>query len=89
MRDGKTSKHPVNKETKTISNYFVGRNPKDLSKPANYEGDDRHFIKVNTMQLQIHMIEDKETGFISPALALYLPNEIISRLTGLVVQKEN
>lgn len=89
MRDGKTSKHPVNKETKTISNYFVGRNPKDLSKPANYEGDDRHFIKVNTMQLQIHMIEDKETGFVSPALALYLPNEIISRLTGLVVQKEN
>lgn len=89
MRDGITSKHPVNKDTKIISNYFVGRSPKDLSKPANYEGDDRHFIKVNTMQLQIHMIEDKETGFVSPALALYLPNEIISRLTGLVVQKEN
>lgn len=88
MRDGKTSKHPVNKETKIISNYFVGRNPTDLSKPANYEGDDTHFNRPNTMQLQIHMIEDKETGFISPTLAIYLPNEIISKLTGLVVQKE-
>lgn len=88
MRDGKTSKHPINRETKTISNYFVGRNPTDLSKPANYEGDDAHFIRSNTMQLQIHMIEDKETGFISPTLAIYLPNEIISKLTGLVVQKE-
>lgn len=88
MRDGKTSRHPVNKETKIISNYFVGRNPKDLSKPANYEGDDTHFNRPNTMQLQIHMIEDKETGFVSPTLAIYLPNEIISKLTGLVVQKE-
>ncbi|MBB5219923.1 hypothetical protein HNP77_002312 [Treponema rectale] len=88
MRDGKTSRHPVNKETKIISNYFVGRNPKDLSKPANYEGDDTHFNRSNTMQLQIHMIEDKETGFVSPTLAIYLPNEIISKLTGLVVQKE-
>lgn len=88
MRDGKTSKHPINRETKTISNYFVGRNPTDLSKPANYEGDDAHFIRSNTMQLQIHMIEDKETGFISPTLAIYLSNEIISKLTGLVVQKE-
>jgi len=89
MRDGKTSKHPVNRESKTISNYFVGRNPKDLSKPANYEGDDKEFIRPNTMQLQIHMIENKETGFVSPTLALYLPNEIISKLTGLVVQKED
>lgn len=89
MRDGKTSRHPVNKETKIISNYFVGRNPKDLSKPANYEGDDTHFNRPNTMQLQIHMIENKETGFVSPTLALYLPNEIISKLTGLVVQKED
>lgn len=88
MRDGKNSRHPVNKETKIISNYFVGRNPKDLSKPANYEGDDTHFNRPNTMQLQIHMIEDKETGFVSPTLAIYLPNEIISKLTGLVVQKE-
>ena len=88
MRDGKTSRHPVNKETKIISNYFVGRNPKDLSKPANYEGDVTHFNRPNTMQLQIHMIEDKETGFVSPTLAIYLPNEIISKLTGLVVQKE-
>ena len=88
MRDGKTSRHPVNKETKIISNYFVGRNPKDLSKPANYEGDVTHFKRPNTMQLQIHMIEDKETGFVSPTLAIYLPNEIISKLTGLVVQKE-
>lgn len=88
MRDGITSKHPVNKDTKIISNYFVGRNPKDLSKPANYEGDDKEFIRPNTMQLQIHMIENKETGFVSPTLALYLPNEIISKLTGLVVQKE-
>lgn len=89
MRDGKTSKHPVNNETKIISNYFVGRNPKDLSKPANYEGDDKHFIRPNTMQLQIHMIENKETGFASPTLAIYLPNEIISKLTGLIVQKDN
>lgn len=89
MRDGITSKHPVNKDTKIISNYFVGRSPKDLSKPANYEGDDKEFIRPNTMQLQIHMIENKETGFVSPTLALYLPNEIISKLTGLVVQKED
>lgn len=89
MRDGITSKHPVNKETNTISNYFVGRSPKDLSKPANYKGDDEEFIRPNTMQLQIHTIEDKDTGFVSPTLALYLPNEIISQLTGLVVQKEN
>lgn len=89
MRDGITSKHPVKKDTKTISNYFVGRSPKDLSKPANYEGDDKEFIRSNTMQLQIHMIEDKATGFVSPTLAIYLPNEIISKLTGLVVQKEN
>lgn len=89
MRDGITSKHPVKKDTKTISNYFVGRSPKDLSKPANYEGDDKEFIRSNTMQLQIHMIEDKASGFVSPTLAIYLPNEIISKLTGLVVQKEN
>lgn len=89
MRDGITSKHPVNKDTKIISNYFVGRSPKDLSKPANYEGDDKEFIRPNTMQLQIHMIENKETGFVSPTLALYLPNEIIAKLTGLVVQKED
>ena len=89
MRDGITSKHPVKKDTKTISNYFVGRSPKDLSKPANYKGDDEEFIRSNTMQLQIHMIEDKATGFVSPTLAIYLPNEIISKLTGLVVQKEN
>ena len=89
MRDGITSKHPVNKDTKIISNYFVGRSPKDLSKPANYEGDDKEFIRPNTMQLQIHMIENKETGFVSPTLALYLPNEIISKLTGLVVRKED
>ncbi len=89
MREGKTSKHPVNRETRTISNYFVGRNPEDLSKPANYEGDDKHFIRANTMQLQIHMIENKDTGFVSPTLAIYLPNEIISKLTGLIVQKDN
>lgn len=89
MRDGITSKHPVNKDTKIISNYFVGRSPKDLSKPANYEGDDKEFIRPNTMQLQIHMIENKETGFVSPTLSLYLPNEIISKLTGLVVHKED
>ncbi len=89
MRDGITSKHPIKKDTKAISNYFVGRSPKDLSKPANYEGDDKEFFRSNTMQLQIHMIEDKETGFVSPTLALYLPNEIISRLAGLVVQKDN
>lgn len=88
MRDGITSKHPIKKDTKSIANYFVGRSPKDLSKPANYEGDDKEFNRPNTMQLQIHMIEDKETGFVSPALAIYLPNEIISKLTGLVVQKE-
>lgn len=87
MRDGITSKHPINKETKVISNYFVGRSPKDLSKPANYEGDDTEFIRPNIMQLQIHMIEDKETRIVSPTLALYIPNEIISKLTGLVVQK--
>ncbi len=87
MRDlnGNTSKHHV-REDGTIPNYSVGRRPEDYSKPAIYLGDDNQFKKANTMQLQIHMIEDTNSGIISPTLALYLPTEVVSGLTNLVIK---
>ena len=87
MRDAEnsTSKHPV-REDGWIPNYSVGRRPQDLSKPAIYRGDDNEFKKPDTMQLQIHRIEDTNTGVISPTLALYLPISIVEKLTNLVIQ---
>lgn len=85
MRDGKTSKHPIETDG-SIHNYSVGRRPEELYKPAIYLGDDYQFKKSNTMQLQIHMIEDTKTGVISPTLALYLPTEVVGKLTNLVMR---
>lgn len=84
MRDGETSKHSV--ENGHIGNYSVGRRPQDTSKPIVYAGDDYQFVKPDVMQLQIHTIEDTNTGIISPTLALYLPVSVVSKLTNLVIQ---
>lgn len=88
MRDGITSKHNVNQENQDIGNYTVGRRPKDSSLPQQYAGDDKQFVKTNMMQLQIHMIEDKNTEIVSPTLALYIPSELIGKLTSLVTRAD-
>lgn len=83
MRDGSTSKHPIDGED--IGNYMVGRRPSDYTVPAIYEGDRYQFCKNDTMQLQIHNIEDTKTGHVSPVLALYIPKQYIEQLTNLVI----
>ena len=87
MRDeeGNTSKHQI-RDDGGIPNYSVGRRPQDLAKPATYLGDDYQFRKNNTMQLQVHMIEDLRTGIVSPTLALYIPIEVVGKLTNLVIK---
>lgn len=85
MRDGITSKHDVDSDG-SIANYFVGRRPDDYSQPAVYEGDREQFKDTEKLQLQVHMIEDKQTGRISPVLALYLPPVCIEKLTNLVIR---
>ncbi len=86
MRDGNTSKHTILKDG-SIPNYSVGRRPEDSTKPAIYLGDDNQFKKNNTMQLQIHMIEDETSHIVSPTLAIYLPIEVVERLANLVIKK--
>lgn len=88
MRDGITSKHNVNPKNQDIGNYTVGRRPKDSSLPQQYAGDDNQFIRKNIMQIQIHTIEDANTKIVSPTLALYIPNEIIEKLTSLVTRAD-
>lgn len=83
MRDGRTSLHDINNGH--IPNYMVGRRPKDITKPITYKGDEKQFCRDGIMQLQIHTIEDKITGVVSPTLALYIPKEIIEKLTNLVI----
>lgn len=87
MRDkeGEFSDHTID-EFGHIPNYSVGRRPKDPSRKATYEGDDKHFVKDNVMQLQIHNIKDKITGISSPTLAFYIPKNVIEQLTNLVIQ---
>ena len=87
MRDapGNTSKHEI-RDDGGIPNYSVGRRPKELYKPTIYLGDDEQFKKPNTMQLQVHMIEDTLSGVVSPTLALFLPIEVVSKLTNLVIK---
>ena len=87
MRDqkGNTSKHNI-RDDLSIPNYSVGRRPQDTSLPVIYKGDDYQFKDENAMQLQIHMIEDRKTGIISPTLSLYLPSLVISKLTNLVIR---
>lgn len=87
MRDIKesTSKHPIDEDGR-IPNYSVGRRPQDQSKPPIYLGDDYQFRKDGWMQLQVHMIEDTKTGIVSPTLALYLPFDVVGKLTNLVIK---
>lgn len=85
MRDGITSVHDVDSDG-GVNNYFVGRRPDDYSKPAVYEGDRDQFITPDKFQLQIHMIEDKNTKQVSPMLALYIPKASIEKLTNLVIR---
>ncbi len=86
MRDneGITSKHAISDGN--IPNYSVGRRPDDLSLPAVYLGDDYQFKKIDTIQVQIHIIEDTKTGIISPTIALYLPIKVVESLSDLVIQ---
>ena len=84
MRDGTFSNHTI--DGGHIPNYSVGRRPKDLKKPATYEGDDNQFKKEDTMQLQIHMVRDTVTSVDSPTLAFYIPKNVIEKLTNLVIQ---
>ncbi len=86
MRDGTFSKHAI--DCGHIPNYSVGRRPQSLSKPAIYLGDDYQFISADTMQLQIHEIQDIVTGVDSPTLAFYIPKNVIEKLTNLVIQAE-
>lgn len=85
MRDGSTSKHEVDSDG-DISEYMVGRRPDDYKKPAIYKGDRYEFVKDNAMQIQIHMIENKNTGDKSPTIAFYIPNNCIEALTNLVIR---
>lgn len=84
MRDGSTSKHFVSDGE--IPNYMVGRRPADYSRPEIYAGDRYQFVADDKMQLQIHMIEDINTGIVSPAVAFYIPKQCIERLTNLVIR---
>ena len=85
MRDGSTSKHPISNNH--IPNYLVGRRPANTSFPVRYKGDQYQFVKENVMQLQIHNIEDTNTGVKSPALVLYIPKTVVEKLTNLVIGK--
>ncbi len=87
MRDDitKPSQHEI-RDDKTIPNYSVGRRPQDESLPIRYAGDDYQFRKDDTMQLQIHMIQDKRTMITSPTLALYIPKNVVEKLTNLVIK---
>ena len=85
MRDGSHSFHDVNDGD--LPNYMVGRRPDDYKLPAIYEGDRYQFVKPSVMQLQIHVIEDRVTHIVSPALALYIPVDYIEKLTNLVIRR--
>lgn len=84
MRYGSTSKHCISDGE--IPNYMVGRRPADYSKPEIYAGDRYQFVTEDRMQLQIHMIEDTNTGIVSPAVAFYIPKQCIEKLTNLVIR---
>jgi hypothetical protein len=84
MREGATSKHLVSDVE--IPNYMVGRRPDDNSKPEIYAGDRYQFVTEDTMQLQIHMIEDSNTHIVSPTIAFYIPKCCIEKLTNLVIR---
>ena len=85
MRDGSHSFHDV--FDGDVPNYMVGRRPDDYKVPAVYEGDRYQFVKPDVIQLQIHIIEDRLTHVVSPALALYIPVNYIEKLTNLVIRR--
>lgn len=84
-RNGETSKHPIDDDG-SIPNYSVGRRPDDPTRPAIYLGDDNQFKQNDVIQIQIHLIEDTKTGIISPTLSMYLPIDVVSHLTNLVIR---
>jgi len=85
MRDGgKPAVHPV--IDGEVSEYMVGRRPQDKNKPIIYNGD-RYITRPNRLQLQIHRIEKKGTNIVSPTLALFIPQEYMSRITDLVIRE--
>lgn len=84
MRDGIYSEHEI--DDGVIHEYMVGRRPDDYTKPAIYEGDRKHFVKDDRMQLQIHMIKDKHSDAVNPTIALYIPKLYIEKLTNLVIR---
>lgn len=85
MRDepGQTSDHDL-LENDRITNYSVGRRPKETNKPQVYAGDDKQFCEDGTIQVQIHNIKDKASGIVSPTLAMYIPQDIVAQLNDLV-----
>jgi len=83
MRVGVPAVHPV--RDGIVSEYMVGRSPLDVTKPQIYPGD-RYITKKDVMQLQIHQIKKKDTEIVSPTLAIYLPENYISQITGFVVR---
>ena len=87
MRDDKNqpSRHEI-RDDYTIPNYSVGRRPQDITLPVKYAGDDYQFKKDDTMQIQIHMIQDKKTNITSPTLAIYIPKNVVEKLTNLVIK---
>ena len=80
------SRHYINSDG-SIGNYSVGRRPKEETKTPVYRGDDYQFKKDGWMQLQIHNILDLRTNIVSPTLVLYLPPNVVEKLTNLVIQK--
>lgn len=84
MRKGDTSKHSIT-VNQNIPEYMVGRRPQDSTLPLRYSGDKTHFLEEGRMQLQIHLIEDSTTKFVSPAFALYTPPNVLELLPNLVV----
>ena len=84
MRYGTTSDHNV--ENGKLNTYFVGRRPKDTTLKATYRGDYYQFVKNDRMQLQIHNIKNKNTGLVSPTLAIYIPEDYMRHLKKLAAR---
>ena len=84
IRDGIPAKHPV--IDGRIGNYMSGRRPQDINKPVIYPGDHNILVKKDTMQLQIHHIQDKDSEECSYALALYVPTDYVAQITNLVIR---
>ena len=84
IRDGIPAVHPV--IDGHISNYMSGRRPQDKTKPMIYPGDQNMLTKNDVMQLQIHLIQKKDSDECSPTLALYVPIDYVAKITNLVIR---